>query len=364
MGHMIAHALIGNTSKRKGWIGQTDGTLPTYEGPIPVAEVQRRLFNWKAISVPTGNFIPVGVDQLGEPGVIMMEDGSLAKAVVTPGKKGIVRSDDFTEMGRHSSSYSDHDYNEWLIEKVGHALQGSMEIWAALTLKNGAQAAVEIALDETMHDETTGLNFFPFMLARTSLDGSLATSYSVHSRVLECDNQFPQVMAEARKTGRQYKVKHTAHSHRQDHTLGLREAMNIMDLQATQFQEFTRTLIGIKTTRKQWIDVLDIIEPPAPAGSSKVKVTKTENRREALDAIYKGEGEIGALSGGFGNNVFNGFQAVNTYQQREVSVRGTSRLERVYDRSIRGDLQSSDAQVLDAYARVLDMPELRELVLV
>lgn len=364
MGHHVAHALIGNTDKRQGWIGQTDGTLPTYAGPIPVAEVQRRLFNWQAISVPTGNFIPVGVESLGEPGVMMLEDGSLARAIVTPGKQGIVRSDDFTELGRHSASYGKHDYDEWMIQKVMVALQGAMEIWAALTMKNGAQAAVEIALDETMNDESTGLNFYPFMLARTSLDGSLATSYSVHTRVLECDNQFPSINGEAVRAGRQYKVKHTALSNTRDHTVGMREAMNVMDIQATEFKAFTALLTGIPTTRKNWVDVMDIIEPPAPAGSSQVKATKTDNRRELLDSIYKGEGEFGALSGDFSGTVFGGFQAANTYQQRGVGVRGTTRIERVYDRSIRGDLAASDAQVLAAFAKVLGRPELAALVAV
>lgn len=362
MGTAIAHALIGNTDKRSGWIGQTDGTLPTYAGPIPVSEVQRLLFNFKAISVPTGNFIPVGMDQLGEPGVIIMEDGSLAKAIVTPGKQGIVRSDDFSELGRHTTSYGKHDYDEWMIQKVMAALQGAMEIWAALTLKNGAQAAVEMALDETMHDETTGLNFYPFMLARTSLDGSLATSYSVHSRIIECDNMFPQVMSEARKLGRQYKVKHTHASNNRDHTVGMREAMNVMDLQAAELKEFTKLTSGIHVSRPQWLKVLDILEPPAPVGSTKVKLTKTENRRELLDSIYMGQGEFGALSGDFAGTVFGGFQAANTYQQRGIGVRGTTRIERVYDRSIRGDLQASDANTLNAFAKVLDMPVLRTLV--
>ncbi|UXE05320.1 hypothetical protein SSEA_SKINNY_152 [Mycobacterium phage Skinny] len=354
MGSKIAHALIGNTAKRDRWIGQTDGTLPTYEGPIPVAEVERRLFNWEAISVPTGNFIPVGVDQLGEPGVIVLPDGRPARVVITEGAQGIVRSDDYTELGRHTKSYRIHDYKEWLIRNVSNILQDRLSILSALTLKNGAQAAVEIGLDETMHDEKTGLEFWPFLLAQTSLDGSIATTYSAFNRMLICDNMFQGIRADARKSGRQYKVKHTVNSMSAQVVAGVREALSILDKSAHEMQDFTRELAQIEVTRKEWLKVLDIIEPPAPADSSKAKITKAENRREALDHYYT----VDPMSAPFAGTAFGVVQAVNTYEHHGRSVRGTSRLERVYDRAIRGDIAASDGATLGALAKVLDMPEL------
>src|SRR5262249_18776484 len=151
---------------------------------------------------------------------------------VTDGAQGIVRSDDFTELGRHGKGYRIHDYNEWLIRNVSNILQDSLSVLSALTLKNGAQAAVEIGLDESMHDDTTGLDFWPFILAQTSLDGSLATTYSSFNRVLQCDNMFQGIQRSAKKAGRQYKVKHTVNSISDVHIAGVREALSILDKSA------------------------------------------------------------------------------------------------------------------------------------
>ncbi|QNL30849.1 hypothetical protein SEA_ESTES_161 [Mycobacterium phage Estes] len=354
MGNNVAHALIGNTAKRDRWIGQTDGMLPTYEGPIPVAEVERQLFDWHAMSVPTGNFIPVGVDEIGDPGVIILPDGRPARYVITEGAQGIVRSDDYTELGRHGKGYRIHDYKEWLIRNVSNILQDRLSILSALTLKNGAQAAVEIGLDETMHDDKTGLEFWPFLLAQTSLDGSIATTYSAFNRLLICDNMFQGIQAQAKASGRQYKVKHTVNSMNSVHLAGVREALSILDKSAHDMQDFTRFLASIPVSRKQQLKVMDIIEPPAPADSSKAKVTKTENRREQLDHYFTTD----PMSAPFDGTAFGVLQAVSTYEHHGKAVRGTSRLERVYDRAIRGDFAASDGATLSALSQVLEMPEL------
>lgn len=354
MGNKVAHALIGNTDKRNGWIGQTDGSLPTFAGPIPVAEVQRLLFNWEAISVPTGNFIPVGAESIGDPGVMFLPDGRLVRAVVTEGAQGIVRSDDFTELGRHTNRYRIHDYDEWLIKNVSYILQGTLSILSALTLKNGAQACVEIGLDESMHDNETGLDFWPFLLARTSLDGSIATTYEAFNRLLRCDNMFAGISRDAKAAGRQVKFKHTANSLSEDNMMAVREALSILDLAAQDMMTGTRKLCGIPVTRLQWTKVLDILEPQAGPDSSKVAVTKATNRREALDHYYTTD----PMSAPYAGTVFGGLQAASTYQHHGVGVRGTSRLERVYDRTIRGDMAKSDFATLEAFATVLDMPEL------
>jgi hypothetical protein len=113
------------------------------------------------------------------------------------------------------------------------------------------------------------------------------------------------------------------------HIAGVREALSILDQSAHDMQEWMQELSSIEVTRTQWLKVLDIIEPPAPADSSKVKVTKTNNRRDLLDSIYKGEGELGALNGPFAGTVFGGVQADNTYQHHGIGAHATGPRERV-----------------------------------
>lgn len=346
-----AHALIGNTDARGTWIGETDGTLPTYPGPIPVAEVERQLFNWTALSVPTGNFIPVGVEQLGDPGVILMADGTPALAVITEGAQGIVRSDDYTELGRHGKGYRIHDYKEWLIRSVSNVLQDELHILSALTLRNGAQAAVEIGLAESMHDNTTGADFWPFLLAITSLDGSIATTYETFNRMLICDNMFPGIHEVAKRANRQYKVKHTVNSMSADVISGVRDALHILERSADGMTDYLNRLARVKVNEGQWVDIMDIIAPPAPVDASPAAQTRAGNRRDLLDETYHHDPMVEQWSG----TALGVVQAFNTYQHHYAPVRGAARIERVYDRAISGSLSEAGERVHVALDQVLVM---------
>lgn len=345
-----ARAIIGNTAKRPVWIGQKgDGTLPTFEGPIPVAEVERQLFNWEAISVPTGNFIPTEPDSIGS----VLIDGTYYMPKVTPGAQGFVRSDDHSELGRHGKGYRGHGYNEWLVQNVGNIVGDTISINSALTLKNGAQAVVEVALAEWMHDSDSGADFWPIILATTSFDGSIATTYSGAVRMAACDNMYQGMRAAAKAAGRQFKVRHTVNSLSADNLTGVRHALHIMEQAADGMSEFLHTLTPVKVTRGQWLKVMDIIEPQV-FGASPVAVTKSDNRRQALDAVYTSD----PMAAPWNGTAFGVVQAINTYEHHHRNVRGTSRLERVYDRAIRDDFAKADGDTLSALASVLDMPQL------
>jgi phage/plasmid-like protein (TIGR03299 family) len=350
MGDQIAHAMIGNTSKRPTWIGQTDKELPTYAGPIPVAEVERRLFNWEAISVPTGNFIPCDPDSIGS----VMIEGEYFMPKITPGAQGFVRSDDHSELGRHGKGYRGHGYNERLVRNVGNIVGDQLSINSALTLKNGAQAAVEVALAEWMHDGESGVAFWPILLAQTSFDGSISTTYSAACKMAACDNMYQGMQTAAKAAGRQFKVRHTVNSLSADKLSGVRQALHIMERAADGMTEFLHTLTPVKVSRTQWLKVMDIIEPPASVDSSKVALTKADNRRQQLDATYTNDPMVAQWSG----TAFGVVQAVNTYEHHYRNVRGASRIERVYDRAIRDDFAKADGDTLAALATVLDMPEL------
>jgi phage/plasmid-like protein (TIGR03299 family) len=346
-----ARAIIGNTAKRPVWIGQKgDGTLPTFEGPIPVAEVERQLFNWEAISVPTGNFIPCEPDSIGS----VMIDGEYYMPKVTPGAQGFVRSDDHSELGRHGKGYRGHGYNEWLVQNVGNIVGDTISINSALTLKNGAQAVVEVALAEWMHDTESGADFWPIILATTSFDGSIATTYSGAVRMASCDNMYQGMHSAAKNAGRQFKVRHTVNSLSADNLTGVRHALRIMEQAADGMSEFLHTLVPIKVTRKNWLDVMDIIEPPPVFGASPVALTKCDNRRQLLDSTYQNDPMVAQWAG----TAFGVVQAVNTYEHHYRNVRGTSRIERVYDRAMRDDFAKADGDTLAALAKVLDRPEL------
>ncbi len=342
-------AVIGNTDKRSTWIGKNDGNLPTYPGPIPVTEVERLLFDWEAISVPTGNCIPVhGTDaDLW----LRAKTGQLVphKFVLTEGAQGIVRSDTHAELGRHSSRYKMHDYKGWLIRKVSNILGDTLSILSAILMQGGARAAVEIGLDETMHDSESGMDFWPYLLAVTSLDGSLATTYSAFNRLLRCDNQFGLIRKDARDAGRQYKIKHTSNSDSEAQIAGARHALGMLEQSALGITDFIHSLIPVKVTRPQWVEVMDIIMPPAPEDAPKRVKTGVENRREMLDSVYTSN----PMAAPWNGNAWGAVQAYDTYMHHFSSVHGATRLERVYERSIAGKFAEGDRRMVDALSTVL-----------
>lgn len=353
MGSKVAKVIVGNRAERANkfageagnWIGQGE-VLATFDGPIPVNEVDRLLFNWEAVEVPSANLIPVSLDQQFD----TIIDGQAYKVVVVPDKKAIVRSDDFSEMGRHSQAYPIHHYSDWLLRKVSNVVQGRLLIDNAGALRNGAQAFVTITLDHDMHDGESGLDFRPFLLASTSLDGSLATTYSNGVRLPICDNMHQGFHKEAKAAGRQFRAKHTRWSNSANVIAGAREALAIMDLAAQQTVDQFHQLLAVPVSRPQWLKVLDVLEPAAGSDASKVKVTKTENRREALDEMYSSN----PMSAPWIGTAFGVVQAVNTYSQHVANVRGMTRVERVYDRAVKGEFAENDLRTLEALSTVLE----------
>jgi hypothetical protein len=99
------YTLIGQTEKRGhiAWHYRADlqGDEPNhYPGAIPVEDVRRRLFNWRAVEEPM----------------------TIRGGIPVKGFKSIVRSDNNTVLGIFKESYAVHQYDEWLIENVANLI--------------------------------------------------------------------------------------------------------------------------------------------------------------------------------------------------------------------------------------------------
>ena len=112
--------------------------------------------------------------------------------------------------------------------------------------------------------------------------------------------------------------------------------------------------MDIELPRPLWLKTLDIMIPQAGLDASKAAQTRTSNRRQAVDALYQNNAMVSDWKG----TAFGAVQAFNTFAHHGQSVRGSSRVERVFDRVIRGDMAASDGNVLTALEKVLG----RELV--
>jgi phage/plasmid-like protein (TIGR03299 family) len=158
------NTLIGFTEKRGHAWHHRAGDQNWYPGAIPVEDVRKRLFAWHAQERP----IYVGGE--GDPFTAQLN------AYEIPGSKAIVRSDSGNVLGIFKDGYQPHQYDEWLLDNVATILDDSLQIGSAGLLKGGAVAWVSVEMPETL-ETVQGIRFRPFLLAATSFDGSVATTY-------------------------------------------------------------------------------------------------------------------------------------------------------------------------------------------
>src|SRR4051812_36581484 len=101
-----------------------------------------------------------------------------------------------------------HQCDEWLLTTVANILDDDLTISSAGLLREGAIAWVEVSVPESI-TTPEGDTFRPNLLATTSFDGSIATTFKRTVTDTVCDNTREIALAEH---GQQYEVKHSKYS--------------------------------------------------------------------------------------------------------------------------------------------------------
>lgn len=364
--------LIGHTDKRgKAWHYQEamQGDEPNhYPSGIPYADVVRRLFDWKPILVRTGNFVPCKkadanyflpkLDSDGTP-IVNPDTGKEivqpVRVMEVPGSSSVIRSDNYLHLAHHSKKWKIHDYEEWLLKLQSNVIGDTLDIWSAILLRNGAQACIQAALPETAHDDTTGMDFVPYIHAYTSLDSSLATTFAAQTLLIVCDNTMHAANRNADGAGRVYKAKHTSGSLSTNKIDEVRTALSLLHQEADNSLAFFHELAAIKVPDKKWVEVMDIILPPKDPESSAARYVKArETKREHMNSVYHEDPMANTWKG----TALGVVQAINTYATHYASLRGNTRVQRNAAKLIDGEFEKVDSATLAALAEVLDKPEL------
>lgn len=351
------HTLIGFTAKRgNAWHYREDlqGDEPNhFAGAVPVADVERRLFDWEPVSVPLS--IPVGERTVYDAD---MEREDITTYHEIEGKVAIVPSNDPTKVfGIFSDSYQPHGYKEWLIGNVSNMLSDTLNISSAGLLSNGAIAWVEISVPDTIQTPE-GIAFRPNLLATTSLNGKVATTYKRTCTFVVCDNTWAGAMGEK---GQTYKRKHTRNSAGKMEQDKAREALNLIQATADAVSEELRTLTQIEVTRKEFdtitMGVLLEEERKANKGKpvtepTKLQLTNREKKIEAVTGLYLSDARVAPWNG----TAFGVMQAWNTWAHHVKPTRGdTERAERNMMDTITDGFAESDAKVWAEITKVLDL---------
>lgn len=345
MEHLNNLTLIGYTDKRgNAWHYRADlqGAEPNhYPLAIPIADVERRLFDWEAVE----GTISVQA---------MLPDG---RTIVSTDerKKAIMRSDTGAIMGYFSgqagaqNGYTIHQYKDVLLAKVADLLdqsRGELDIGSAGFLQDGGQAWIQIEMAETM--TANGFDYRPYLLAAASHNGTLAVTYGAAVNATVCDNTMSAAL---RSMGeRKFKVKHSRYS--QLKLQNARDAIGIISDVGEQFAAQIQELNEITVTDNDWAKFLDSLTPiPEPVSDTKDGRARTVaiDKRDTLTHLYKHDPRCAPWTG----TAFGVVQTVNTYVHHEQVVRNASRADRNMDRAISGGIDTLDRDTLTTLQEVL-----------
>lgn len=346
LAHLNTSTLIGNTDHRgTAWHYRAEHQGEEsnhYPGPIPVEDVRRRLFNWEAVSRP------VAVEQVADLGTMthLNEYGIPARWETLADKQAICRSDDGTVMGIFTNGYAMHQYDKWLVTTVANILDDDLSISSAGLLRAGAVAWVEVSVPESI-TTPEGVEFRPNLLATTSFDGSIATTFKRTITDCVCDNTRETALAER---GQELKVKHTKYS--KARLSDARDALELVHGLADDFAEEVRQLCETPVPTGSWRRFLDAYVSTTDKRGLKLSgkaLTLAEKKRSALERLYAHDLRVAPWAG----TAHGVVQAVNTWEHHEGTVRSASRAERNMLRAITGDFGKSDRAVLAVLNQLL-----------
>jgi phage/plasmid-like protein (TIGR03299 family) len=177
-----------------------------------------------------------------------------------------------------------------------------------------------------------GVAFRPNLLATTSFDGSISTTYKRTVTDTVCDNTRELALSE---TGQEFKVKHSRYSRAQ--LAPARQALQMVHSLGDEFAAEVAQLCAIDVSTRQWERFLDAQVPRfdnrtglALTGRA---LTMAEHKREVLQGMYRTDPRVAPWAG----TAHGVLQAVNTYESHEGVVRGGSRAERNSLKTITGE---------------------------
>jgi phage/plasmid-like protein (TIGR03299 family) len=208
---------------------------------------------------------------------------------------------------------------------------------------------VEVSVPESI-TTPEGVTFRPNLLATTSFDGSIATTFKRTVTDVVCDNTRALAL---RESGQEYKVKHTHGS--QARLAPAREALAVVHSLADDFAAEVAELCATTVTPQQWHRFLYEYVPAVDQKTGKPLTgrarTLAEKKRGGLAQLYAHDTRVAPWAG----TAHGVLQAVNTYEHHVGVVRGSSREERNMMRAINGDYDRLDKASWATLSKVLTL---------
>jgi phage/plasmid-like protein (TIGR03299 family) len=332
------NTLIGFTEKRGNAWHYRQGTDNHYVGGVPVEDVRKRLFDWHAEEHP----ILVGETVSG------MEKAMNASTLILPGPqaegfKAWVHPKTGEVLGVHKATRAIHQYDEWLLDLAANVLDDDLQIGSAGLLRGGRMAWVQVEVPETV-ETPEGVTFRPFILFRSAMDGSFATTASRSVTNTVCDNTM--FIAATEHGGQRITFRATGNNE-----VKLAEARDALGIVYTAADDFARQVAELTATPLSPNDFTKLTRIVIPGERPDVGAdarswahwTKVGHKREFLEDLYRHDERVAPWTG----TAFGAWQAFNTYDQHERTIRGGNRVERNQLQLVKGQQDRADRNVLD-----------------
>lgn len=283
--------VVGYTKKngRPWWFKEEfQPNEPTiYPDAIPFEDVERRIFNWVAQERP------------------VYFGGSNGEILEAEDRKAIVHgtSDHLFKIAR--SDYEIHQYQDVLLKNVKDILDdGDLHIGSAGLLRRGAGAFLTVETSENLTAKC-GLELKTRLLAATSHDSKLATTYKMVGTIVVCDNTLEKALAE---DSPKYKARHTKKS--KIRIEDVREKLGLeIAASGEEFVRFIDDLADTKVTENQWQEIVKLLAP-IPKDSRPRVAARLENKRERLENLWTSDYRCAPWNG----SALGVFQVFNTYR--------------------------------------------------
>lgn len=317
------YCLIGYTQQRgTAWHYRKDSQSDEanhYEGAIPVEDVIRRLYSWEAQEAPV---------------YIKWNDTYRMES----DRKAIVRSDNGDVLGMFKDSYAIHQYKSWLIESVSHLLDDDLNIGSAGILKNGAISFVSVEMPESIK-VLDGFSVRPMLLATTSHNGSISTTYKQVSTRVECDNLLARALGENTES---FRARHSKNSNFR--LQSVRDALGFVHRMTDDIVAEVTKYANIKVSDREWEAIVNRLMPiNTDPNVAKQAVSRVENKQERIKELYRNDPRVAPFNG----TALGVIQAFNTFNQHLVG-KDDNRVERNMMNALTGKVESTDRMVMEA----------------
>jgi phage/plasmid-like protein (TIGR03299 family) len=255
----------------------------------------------------------------------------------------IYRSDNQHVLGVMGEGYQIHPYDTWLTEQLGQLVDdANVVVQSAGLLSDGAQAYVQIAAPEP-RTGPGGVEYKPFILASSSLDGSVATGYKRNTYVIVCRNTWRASLN--RKENLSIKFKHTRGS--QYRAGEVRAALEILFETGDQFDRELEQLLSVKVTDDQFKQIVEQLV--APSTDSDRSKGMAERKAGELWQLWRHDERAATWKG----TALGAMQAMSTWQQHIASFKGGDREQRNADRLVKGPGDRFDLDARDLIRSVV-----------